>query len=44
MAVWILGHVIAEGNEQFAYSFEGYDWGTEAFKTFAVESRRSCFC
>lgn len=31
-------YVIAEGNEQFVYSFEGYDWGTEAFKTFAVES------
>lgn len=31
-------YVIAEGNEQFVYSFEGHDWGTEAFKTFAVES------
>lgn len=31
-------YVIAEGNEQFVYSFEGHDWGTEAFKTFDVES------
>lgn len=31
-------YVIAKGNEQFVYSFEGHDWGTEAFKTFAVES------
>lgn len=31
-------YVIAEGNEQFVYSFEGHDWGAEAFKAFAVES------
>ena len=30
-------YVIAEGNEQFVYSFEGHDWGTKAFKTFTVE-------